>query len=41
MQHNFESIAICIQESLMSEMEDTSPINIPGYTCIHKGKHVE
>ena len=37
-QHNFEFSAICIQESWMSETEDTSPVDIPGYNCIHKGK---
>ena len=37
-QHNFEFGAICIQESWMSDVEDTSPVDIPGYTCIHKGK---
>ena len=30
--------AICIQESWMPDVKDTSLVDIPEYTCIYKGK---
>ena len=37
-QSNYEFSAICLQESLLSNVADTSPYQLEGYTLILRGK---